>query len=189
MFNLIKNLFSKNSKLEKKQNDYNEISINKDAIEQKFFNQMLNKNEYLCKEKKEEIFKVYKHQINLLDGTPLTKEEKQELGLNVRMKITKEYVELFNKNKIKEINPKDELQRFIASVISRVNAEISVLKCKNAGIQEMELCSAIGDCDWCRKLENKILPIDEVLELVKNPQCTCRYSLLTRPIIEFDEDN
>jgi len=187
MFDFIKKIFNENSS--KQEDKIDDEIIHKEEIEIKFFDRMLNENEYLCCEKRDKIFDRFSHKTNSEDETQLTKEEKQELGLNVRMKITKEYVELFDKNKIKEINPKNEFQLFCVSVISRVNTEISVLKLKNAGIEEIEVNTELGDCDWCKELNNKILATEEVLKLVQNPKCTCRYSLITRPIIKLDEDN
>ena len=187
MFDFIKKIFNENSS--KQEDKIDDEIIHKEEIEIKFFDRMLNENEYLCGEKRDKIFDRFSHKTNSEDETQLTKEEKQELGLNVRMKITKEFIDLFDKNKLKEINPKHIYEQFYVSVISRINTEISVLKLKNADIKEIELNTELGDCDWCKELNNIILPTEEVLKLVQNPQCTCRYLLNARPIIEFNEDN
>ena len=165
MINFIKKIFTKND------------------LEEELLNDELKKVNFFLLEKKDLILKHIKNEINLnVSNYYLSKEEKEKLGLNERLKISKELIDIFNLAEIKEQNPKELLHELNLRITHKISMLRDLRNCKNAEINEIKLLS-MGDertCKWCLDIEKEIIDITKI-DLIKliDDNCTCKYNRST----------
>jgi hypothetical protein len=114
----------------------------------------------------------------------LTVEEKKALGLNSRMKYTREFIDLFEPSAIKIIEPKSTLSNMRINAKNRAHARAEIRKMKRLGfIREVKI-RPVGDAGDCEKIKNirKVYRIDEVPELpipgCGSSLCRCMYEAI-----------
>lgn len=165
MINFIKKMFTSND------------------LEEEFLNDELKKVNFFLIEKKDLILKHIKNEINLnISNYYLSKEEKEKLGLNARLKISKELIDIFNLAEIKEQNPKELLNELNLKITHKISILRDLKNCKNAEIKKIKLLSA-GDertCKWCLDIEKEIIDITKI-DLIKliDDNCICKYNRST----------
>ena len=115
----------------------------------------------------------------------LTVDEKKKLGLNTRMKYSKKFIEYFDPESFKTIEPKDTLECMHLDAFYRVSRKDDLLNYKKEGFKKVKI-DAIRDCLTCdkaKRLRGKVYRIEEVPELplpgCDSPYCRCTY----QPII------
>lgn len=123
------------------------------------------------------------------DGdTVLTVEEKKALGLNTRMKYSKQFIEYFHPSALKTIEPKATLECLYLDAFHRVSRAKQLLSFKKLGFVKQLRIVPTGDGDDCTRIKRlkKTYSIEEVPELplpgCKAPFCRCWYE----PIIHND---
>ncbi|MDX9902048.1 MAG: hypothetical protein RBT22_11230 [Aliarcobacter sp.] len=165
MINFIKKIFTKND------------------LEEELLNDELKKSKIFLLEKKDLILKHIKNEMDLnVSNNYISKEEKEKLGLNVRLKISKELINIFNLAEIKEQNPKELLLELKLRIIHKISKLRDLKNAKGAKINKIKLLSA-GDertCKWCLDIEKEIIDITKI-DLIKliDDNCTCKYNRST----------
>jgi len=117
------------------------------------------------------------------DGdTLLTVPEKRELGLNTRMKYSKNFIECFHSSAFKTIEPKSFLSDVHLDAFHRISRKYELQKLRGLGwIKQVEIMD-VGDARDCGKIKRfkKKHAIDAVPELplpgCTAPYCRCMYT-------------
>lgn len=149
-------------------------------LKKQFLEEELKKVDYFLLEKKDILLKHIKDEVNLnKSDNLLTKEEKNRIGVNVRLKITKELLSIFDTSKLKEQNPKELLQDLYFRINSKIMKIEEIKRIKEADITKVKLSSS-GDgatCKWCLSMDNKTIDITktDLIELIEN-NCDCDYN-------------
>ena len=118
----------------------------------------------------------------------LTVDEKKKLGLNTRMKYSKKFIEYFNQESFKAIEPKHTLECMHLDAFHRVSRKNELIRYKELGFVKQVKIVPAGDCRDCDKIKmiKKIYNINEVPKLpiqgCDSPYCRCMY----QPIIRRD---
>jgi hypothetical protein len=111
----------------------------------------------------------------------LTVEEKRALGLNTRMKYTKEFIECFDSGILKTIEPKAILLNMHLSAYHRVARRRDLLKFRDLGFIKRITIVPVGDAGDCAKVKRlkKTYSLEAVPELplpdCTAPFCRCMY--------------
>lgn len=178
MLGFIKSLFSN-----KKQNK--DLGIQVSDEENNFINstmeevlfQELDKRDYF---KKEHSLKIKNHifsKIDLNKGNEyLSNEEKEKLGISKRLKVSKDLIEIFDNEKIKDKNPKKLLSNLFNQVRNKALLINSIRKYKDSGFEYVKLLNARGErsCNWCKNNDGKKIKIDDAIDLI-NKNCKCEF--------------
>jgi len=85
-------------------------------------------------------------------GNKLTADEKKSLGINTRLAITHELVEILTSEGIKQKDPKEILSSIYYRATFAKNRDDSLSKYKSTGIKKYTLmaCGDERDCEWCK---------------------------------------
>jgi hypothetical protein len=111
----------------------------------------------------------------------LTVEEKRALGLNTRMKYTKDFTEYFDPGILKTIEPKAILLNMHLSAYHRVARQRDLLKLRDLGFVKQVTIVPVGDAGDCGKVKRlkKTYSLEAVPELplpdCTAPFCRCMY--------------
>ncbi|WP_373033568.1 hypothetical protein [Sulfurovum sp.] len=182
MFKLIKKLFT-NSK------QSNDLGIQISNDETNFINQTmkavlvqeLDKRDYFNKEHSGKIIEHIFGRIDLNKGKAyLSNEQKEQLGISKRLKISEDLIEIFNKEKIKGTNPKKLLSNLFNQVRNKALEINNLRKLKNVGFKYVRLLNAGGklSCEWCKKNDNKKIKIGDAVALIDR-HCQCDFIRVT----------
>jgi hypothetical protein len=111
----------------------------------------------------------------------LSVEEKKELGLNTRMKYSKEFIEYFDPSVFKTIEPKSALEQMHLDASHRVSRKKELLRAMELGFVKRIMIQPVGDGRDCARIKRfrKIHNIDAVPDLplpdCDAPYCRCMY--------------
>jgi hypothetical protein len=105
----------------------------------------------------------------------LSLEEKKELGLNTRLKISRQMVSFMTEKGLALKNPKDAVKNMCLKNFHAVARKYELIRMKDAGIEKVKIldCGDERDCSKIKRFK-KIWPIDQVPELPL-PGCTSAY--------------
>lgn len=176
MINFIKKLFLDKNKIRKEL----EFENFNDKLINQFLDKELQKVNYFLLDKREIILNHIKGKINLhKSDNLLTKEEKQKLGIDVRLKISKELIEVFDLTKLSDEDPKDLLSELFYKIDFKIKNIEEIERIKNADICKVELSSSQDErtCEWCLKMDNKVIDINktDIIKLI-DENCKCKYN-------------
>lgn len=110
----------------------------------------------------------------------LTVAEKKALGLNTRMKYSREFIECFVPLAFKKIEPKAFLENIHLDAFHRVARRNDLRKFRQIGVRKVEILN-VGDARDCGKIKRfrKVHSLDEVPDLplpgCTAPYCRCMY--------------
>jgi hypothetical protein len=114
--------------------------------------------------------------------TFLTIEEKRALGLNVRMKYSRKFIDYFNPSKLREIGePRSMLESLHLDAFHRTINKYDLIKLKKLGFVKKVKIVPCGDGFDCKRIRRckKIYNIGEVPQLplpeCDAPYCRCYY--------------
>jgi hypothetical protein len=116
------------------------------------------------------------HRTNLnKTGNKLTAEEKKSLGINARLAITHELVEILTSEGVKQKDPKEILSSIYYRSTFAKNRDDSLNKYKSTGIKKYTLmaCGDGRDCEWCSSQQDIEISVDVNLNELINTNCTC----------------
>jgi len=119
----------------------------------------------------------------------LSVEEKRALGLNTRMKYSREFIEYFHPTCLKAIEPKSFLGNMHVGAIHRVARRRELLRFRELGFVKQIKIIPVGDEDDCSKIRRfrKIHDLDKAPELplpgCTVPYCRCRYEPILPDVI------
>ena len=180
------NVFKLFSKKTKNQNN----TPSKNGNIEHYFAKELAGCEFIKKECHDIVLKHLTHQINLnKTGNKLLAEEKKALGINTRLAITHDLVNVLTEAGLTQSNPKDILTSiYYRATFAKTNDD----SCKqyiDLGVEKYKIlaCGDEGDCKWCKSMDGKKLSVSEDLnELIKN-NCKCKSHcrLSTSAVLNF----
>lgn len=173
IFNLFKSLDEKTVRSELPVPQ--EHKENKDLMH--FLNFYLNQSPYIKIEKRQV---VLEHLLNIRDifktNNYLSLAEKKELGVNVRVKVSRELADVLNSDGLKLNNPKYA----ILSIEHKAGGDYN----RYAFIQEFKTSKVLSKvkiicpidaktCEWCKSINEKSLSVDTNINLLIQDNCTC----------------
>jgi hypothetical protein len=149
------------------------------------FNEEFSKQDYL-KTEKIEIFKSFVFGeifINSIEGnTVLSVQEKKDLELNTRHKVTKEILDFLNLNnipneKLKTTSPKNIILNFYNRVNSKSHYYFNFERYKEINITKVKYVVGVLEtsCKWCVENDNKIFNVEDFIEIMDN-NCKCEHN-------------
>lgn len=119
--------------------------------------------------------------------------EKKRLGINIRLSITKELIEVLNDEGIKNHHPRSIISNLYYRAFSAKSRHDQMNKFRsNDYIEKFVLNSSGGgggDCDWCKLNQNIEFSVHKPIEKLIEENCSCDpycYCFLT-PIINFSD--
>ncbi|RXJ93774.1 hypothetical protein CRV00_09945 [Malaciobacter molluscorum] len=175
MFDLLKKFF-----IQPKTTTTKPKKRNSANIEKEIFDFELSRSEYFNKEYSNDIFK-YITKLNKGQKSKekefLSIEEKKELKINTRLKVPTNIIPFFIKEKIVNKNPKDLISNLANMIRSKKYLYNEVKKLKKTKNSYYKL-SSVGDektCIWCKKMDNKVLSVNEDIIKLFNNNCKCDY--------------
>ncbi|API87300.1 hypothetical protein [Francisella uliginis] len=181
MFNKLKTFFSKS------ESSPQEV-VSTDVPIQEYFKAEVEDSPYLKEDSYDLVMKHLNHEINITKTeNKLSSDEKKALGLNPRQVITKEVVQVLNKDGLKLSNPKAVLSDIYYKAAMAKSREDSFAKASRIGIKKFTLLLA-GDeseCAWCKENSNVQLGTDALEVFNKNCSCIPYSKTIIQPVIEF----
>lgn len=155
-----------------------------------YFEKELFSNEFIKPESKPIVMDHLMGKINILKTeNKLTKEEKKELGINTRLSITRELVEVLTNEGIRHENkPNNIIENIYHRSSTEKYRDDELIKMKELGIAQFTImnCDDEGDCEWSKSITNKKFNIEEDINSLiksncKSPYCRCSI----KPVIEI----
>ncbi|MFN3700048.1 MAG: hypothetical protein ACK4VI_00835 [Alphaproteobacteria bacterium] len=130
------------------------------------------------------------HKINLFkDGNLLTNEEKKSLGLNVKMNISWEFVNLLTSDGLNLKNPKFITQDIYNRAWALKRRDDSFYQAIRVGVKKFTLneCGDESECEWCKSVFGHEFDVS-ILEIIKeNCKCVPYSKAFIAPVIEFQK--
>lgn len=125
---------------------------------------------------REAVLRDFLHEVKLKDGELLSLEEKRSLGINTRLKITRELYEVLTPAGL-EFGPKKVLESLYLKATFDHNRHSAIARIKSAGFKHYSpmSCGDNRDCDWCTSMDGKLISVEvDFVQLIKE-NCTCDY--------------
>ena len=192
MFDIIKSFFNKKNG-SAPQLEITPIAIQADAdvseasaCDDYFLNE-LEVCPYIKVEAREKVLDHLRHKVSLLKtGNKLTLEEKKELGVNPRLSITKEFLEVLTVEGLALSNPKQMLEDIYNKATIEKLRDDSFAKSIKIGIKQYTLEGALSDsCKWCKDSNGKKFGLDIMDKLKENCECKPYSKCYIAPVIKF----
>lgn len=153
-----------------------------------YFLAELKENKFIKHEHLESVLKHLTHDVSLTQtGNTLTSDEKKALGLNTRLSVTKELIEVLTPNGLALSNPKAILEEIYNKATITKSRDDNFEKSINAGIKKFTLneCGDGSECEWC-KANLGIEYGPNILQLIRdNCKCNPYSKCFIYPIVEF----
>lgn len=108
-------------------------------------------------------------------GNVLTADEKRSLGLNTRISITHELMNVLTSDGLKKSDPKKILVSLYCSAIFQKKILEDMVRYKNAGLEYVQFMG-VGDekeCSWCRSQHRKLFPVSCDFRAIIEQGCEC----------------
>ena len=186
MFKLFQNLFSKETQATSMTIDHKNDKQQKQL--ESYFSKELKNSPYFKPECSQQILDHLLHQRSLTKTeNNLTNEEKQFLGINTRLIITKELIQVLSTEGLGLANPKLALEEiYNAAVILKARVD-NFERAKQLGIKKYKLNSSGGggDCEWCQSSFLREFGEDILQQMQENCICKPYSKSFIKPIIEF----
>lgn len=168
MLNILKSFISS------KTNKNNKANLT-DAIESYFFAE-LQKTDLIKPEKHHIVLQHLTHKINLnKSNNKLSSEEKKSLGVNPRLSITHDLINVLNTSGLNEADPKMILTYIFYRATFAKSHNEQLKQYRESGIKEFKILSANDEqeCSWCDSMNNKIYSVNTDINKLISENCTC----------------
>ncbi|MFV3380295.1 hypothetical protein [Pseudomonas sp. NY15354] len=122
------------------------------------------------------VLRDFLHEVKLKDGALLSIEEKRSLGINTRLKVTRELCDVLTPAGL-AFGPTNVLQSLYLKATFDHNRHRDIARMKSLGIKEFSpmSCGDNRDCDWCASMNGKLISVEvDFVQLIKE-NCTCDY--------------
>ncbi|MDA3049070.1 hypothetical protein OFO03_06290 [Campylobacter sp. JMF_02 ED1] len=118
---------------------------------------------------------IIKGEANFDENLLLSIEEKRNLGLNTRLKISKGLVDFFEFDKLKGLNPKDEVNKLCLRLFHYFSLIRKIKKFKEMNIKKIEFFCVDDErtCEFCKSNNGKKFDINDDLADFVDDHCTC----------------
>lgn len=191
MFGLLKKVFgsskpTKNKTISKSKSK----SSPQKKILNSYFQDELNESAYIKQEAHSIVLKHLTHKLNLnKTGNKLTAKKKKELGINARLSITHELIDVLTETGLSQPDPKDILSSIYCRATFAKNHDDSLKKYKELGIKQYQFMAAGDekDCKWCKSMDGKKFSINNDINCLIKTNCKCNSHcrLSTTAVIKF----
>ncbi|TLS71986.1 hypothetical protein FE246_06060 [Aliarcobacter thereius] len=185
MFNFIKKFFNiknKNGIDSFAIKQTNEDILKRNNLLKQIALEEFEKSKFFRKDKKEWFLDYILNEKNILNNTILSVEEKRNLGINTRSKVSKETLDLFilenlDDNIFQSKHPKDFISDFYYRVHFKVNKIIELKRLNDIEVKELKyhITGIHKTCKWCIDKDNKKFKTNEILSLI-DKNCLCDYN-------------
>jgi hypothetical protein len=105
----------------------------------------------------------------------LTAEDKKSLGINPRISVTREMIEVLTDEGIRQKDPKDVLSSLYLRATFNKSREDTLEKYKNVGIERFSLmaCGDERDCNWCKSMNGVEISVYKDINALIKENCIC----------------
>lgn len=186
MFNIIRRILSK-SKGALPVSPPTSVSAPECPIETYFMKELQN-CKYIKPEYHAVVLKHLKHEVSLTKtGNNLTAEEKKSRGINPRLAITKEVIEVLSDEGLALDNPKAVLEEiYYKASITKARAD-GFQKAVRLGVKKFTLnaCGDGSECAWCAEHSGKQFGPDILQQMEGKCTCTPYCKCFITPVMEF----
>ena len=142
--------------------------------------------------------RVYSHllgTINLLKtGNKLTVNEKKALGINTRLSITRELIEVLNEKGLRLHYPSAVLTEMWSRAANSKSRHDRMSQLREGSIAEVFTLMSCGDgndCSWCQANQDVEFPVTTDIEHLIESNCTCnpycKCSIMAKVDLTFGE--
>lgn len=172
MLNILKSVFGSN-KIHKAKNQNNGSSA---VPIEKYFVSELQNTDLVKPEKRQIVLQHLTHKINLnKSGNKLSSEEKKALGLNSRLSITHDLIDVLTAKGLNEADPKSVLSSIFYKATFSKSHDDQLEKYLEIGVKEFKVLSVKDEreCTWCKSVNNKSFPVTVDINKLINENCTC----------------
>lgn len=186
MFNAIRRIISK-----KEGASPTSLSTNDGALERPveyYFAKELQECKYIKPECHAIVLKHLKHEASLTKtGNNLSSEEKKSRGINPRLVITKELIEVLSDDGLSLDNPKAVLEEIYNKAIITKSRIDGFQKAVKLGVRKFTFnaCGDGSECAWCAEHSGKQFGPDILQQMEANCTCTPYSKCFITPVIEF----
>jgi hypothetical protein len=151
-------------------------ACNKEINQLDYFKSEISSSTYFKEDSWTVVLQHFTHEKRLTDGTPLLAEEKRSLGLNSRMTVTREMIDVLTPSGL-AYGPKKAFETTYCKATHAYSRTQSVEKMRHAGFTHFSPLASGDqrDCSWCLSVSKKLMPIDTDFELQIRHHCTCTY--------------
>lgn len=193
LLQIISSLFTSSHKINKEMfsstsnsNKKDEIIVNekpKDNTLLKIAKEELEKYPYFKKDKNDILMAYLIDNVQIIGTNILTVDEKKNLNINTKYKVSQEMLGFFDMGAIKSNtfltkHPKEFFSDLYNRVFFKVSKIRDINNMKKIGIKEVKF-KIIGGrnkpCEWCISQNNKMFRIDNVIKIIEN-NCSCPYN-------------
>lgn len=149
----------------------------------------LKKCTFIRDDMKETAYRALSGEIDLFkDKDLLSLEEKKALGMNARLKLTRDFVGILNMEGLSLKNPKESFFNITTKLTLNELLVSQIDDAKRLGIKKLKLLPAGDerDCSWCQGVKGKTFGTnDKIIKMIED-NCTCAdYSRITIiPVVE-----
>jgi|AntAceMinimDraft_15_1070371.scaffolds.fasta_scaffold09754_1 hypothetical protein len=177
MFGILKKVFANSTSKPKKSASKSKISpsLKKKSLNS-YFQDELNECEHIKPEAHSIVMKHLTQKINLnKTGNKLTAKEKKDLGINARLSVTHELIDVLTNTGQSQPDPKEVLSSIYYKATFAQNHDDSLNQYRKLGIKHCKImgCNDERECDWCKSMDGKKLSIkDDINKLIKE-NCKC----------------
>ncbi|MEW9857876.1 hypothetical protein [Pseudomonas putida] len=122
------------------------------------------------------VLRDFLHEVKLKDGALLSIEEKRSLGINTRLKVTRELCDVLTPAGL-AFGPTKVLEPLYLKATFDHNRHRDIARMKGLGIKQYSpmSCGDNRDCDWCASMDGKLFSVEvDFVQLIKE-NCTCEY--------------
>lgn len=174
MFKIFKYFFKKNKSAIKESEALPRSSAHSAASDDEYFIRGLIACPYIKIEAHERVLKHFRHEESLTKtDNKLTAVEKNKMGLNPRLSITKELIEILSEDGIALENPKQLLKDIYNKATIEKLRDEKIARALSLGIKKFKYRASLEDCcDWCKQIDGKEFGVEIISRL--NSECTCK---------------
>lgn len=186
---LFSRIFGKKDQVKPKEKTES-LEINQKELRD-FFIEEIENSKYIKSSGREAVLRDCLHEISLLSGTELSKEEKKTLGFSIRAKVTIELVDVLTDEGISyHTSPREVINLLYNTASRKYHWHNNINNFIKVGIKEMELILSDGEyCDWCKSINGEKVPasLDFLKQIQNNCTCDPYCYLIVKPVINFDD--
>ncbi|AIL62238.1 hypothetical protein [Pseudomonas alkylphenolica] len=143
---------------------------------------------YIKVEARNKVLDHLRQKVSLLKtDNKLTAGEKKELGINPRLSITKEFIEVLTDEGMALGNPKQMLEDLYYKATIEKMRDDGFAKALKVGVKKYKLEGASSDsCEWCKKSNGKEFDMNIMEKIKTNCKCKPYSRCFISPVVDFD---
>lgn len=119
-------------------------------------------------------------------GAKLTAEQKRELGLNPRLALTQDLIDVLSVDGLSLPDPKRALEDTYVKASNRRSREDTVTRARRIGFNKFKWrpVNDVSDCTWCASNAGKTFAIDILAQIETNCACLPYSRCYIEPVLD-----